>query len=865
MKIEVCLGDITKETTDAIVNAANKELLGGGGVDGAIHDGAGEGLLEECKKLNGCPVGRVRITGAYNLNCNYIIHTTGPRWKKDGSDEECKSLLTNCYWRSLVLAKTQGLSSISFPCISTGVYQYPKELAAKTAIETVRKYFDKFNGSEDQTLTSVRFVCFSEEDYNVYISLGIEAEKIVEEEAPFEFVEEDEVPFEFESPTNDSVDVSLEDIDDETDELTDEQLDELLGTDDDKKKNSEVDEQEELKQKLEEANKEYRETGETSLTDEEYDYLLETVDDEQFKNKIGVEVDKNKIDLPVKMGSMNKIKTDEEIDSWKKSKNLSESDIVLITPKFDGMSLLVSYEGGSFNGAYTRGNGEVGQDVTEHLRYTKIGQNKLPEDFTGYLVGEAIMKEKVFEKKYKEEFKNPRNMVSGILVGRKEISKELYDIDFIAFNVYSTTTEFVKRSAHIGFCNKYNNSKFGYLIPALTWKLSRVNSAEMQRVFDDIVHYQCDGVIMELNDCDRQLAMGLETNSLNPSFARAWKPDGGEGKPTKVIDISWSVSKSGYVKPVVQIETVDIAGVSINNVTGNNAKFIKDNNIGKGSIVTVIRSGDVIPKIINVVLPSSESGLCSNCPSCDSELDWNKTKVELVCPNGLCDEKVISQNVEFFKIMGVEEVGEGVVKQLYEAGYKSIPMIISTSQGEFEALDGFGERKAEIVYSQIHSKLTDVPVYTLQHASNLFKGLGERKLKLLEQYDSLDNKPQLSEILAIDGYSDKTADVYLKAFEKFWNYYETVKGFIHIKEYEPPVVGALSGKTFVFTGGKPKNLIDKINSLGGKEGTSVSNKAFAVITKEKGSGSSKEKKALDLGIHLWNWEELEDFLGENNE
>jgi DNA ligase (NAD+) len=279
----------------------------------------------------------------------------------------------------------------------------------------------------------------------------------------------------------------------------------------------------------------------------------------------------------------------------------------------------------------------------------------------------------------------------------------------------------------------------------------------------------------------------------------------------------------------------------------------------------VIRSGDVIPKIINVVLPSSELGLCSNCPSCDSELGWNKTKVELVCPNELCDEKVISQNVEFFKVMGVEEVGEGVVKQLYDAGYRNIPMIISTSEGEFENIDGFGERKAEIVYSQIHSKLKDVPIYTLQHASNLFKGLGERKLKLLDKYDSLDKKPQLSEVLLIDGYSNKTANVYLDAFDNFWDYYETIKGFVSIKEYVPPVIGVLSGKTFVFTGGKPKSLIDLILSLGGKEGTSVSGKVFAVIAKDKGGGSSKEKKAIDLGVNLWNWEELRNFLGEDNE
>ena len=132
--IHVKLGDITKDATDAIVNAANPSLLGGGGVDGAIHREAGPGLLNECRKLGGCKHGEARITGGHNLKARYVIHTPGPIYKNGRSGEA--ELLKNSYLNSLLLAKQNGLASISFPAISTGIYGYPRQEACKIAVDT---------------------------------------------------------------------------------------------------------------------------------------------------------------------------------------------------------------------------------------------------------------------------------------------------------------------------------------------------------------------------------------------------------------------------------------------------------------------------------------------------------------------------------------------------------------------------------------------------------------------------------------------------------------------------------------------------------------------------------------------------------
>lgn len=160
-KIHLEIGDITKLKVDAIVNAANSTLLGGGGVDGAIHRAAGLKLLEECKTLNGCPTGEAKITKGYNLPAKYVIHTVGPVWR-DGNHNEDK-LLASCYKNSLKLAKENRIRSIAFPAISTGIYGFPSDRAANIAVRTVKEFLEK-----DDSIEKVIFICFDEKTYLNY-------------------------------------------------------------------------------------------------------------------------------------------------------------------------------------------------------------------------------------------------------------------------------------------------------------------------------------------------------------------------------------------------------------------------------------------------------------------------------------------------------------------------------------------------------------------------------------------------------------------------------------------------------------------------------------------------------------------------
>lgn len=167
-KITVIKGDITKVQVDAIVNAANSGLLGGGGVDGAIHRAGGQAIMDECieirKRQGGCRTGEAVITTAGKLPARYVIHTVGPIWNGGKNNEE--QLLSNCYVNSLKLAVSNGVKSIAFPNISTGVYGFPKKLAAPIAVNAVSDFL-----KDDSSIEQVTFVCFDDENYNLYAEL----------------------------------------------------------------------------------------------------------------------------------------------------------------------------------------------------------------------------------------------------------------------------------------------------------------------------------------------------------------------------------------------------------------------------------------------------------------------------------------------------------------------------------------------------------------------------------------------------------------------------------------------------------------------------------------------------------------------
>ena len=621
---------------------------------------------------------------------------------------------------------------------------------------------------------------------------------------------------------------------------------------------------EQLKENIIEANASYRK-GNPIMSDSEYDTLLEELallsPDDDLLSLVGhVVVDESrKRRLPIDMASMNKIKSMDDVNDWCRLKGISKSEIVIITPKFDGLSLCVNELD---NSASTRGDGTFGQQSDEH--YKLIG-NHLYEDihedgdpfstlpFT-YTYGEVMMGKKKFEDDYSKDFANPRNLVAGLL-NSKSISESLKDCDYIKYGAICRT-KFSTKKEIIDELNSGQRVKVNYHICMI--------SELTEDLLIDLFHklspdYEIDGLIIEINDISIQNRLGRETSSNNPVWARAFKhPSFEQTAESEVIGISWNISKQGLLKPILHINPIKLDGVTVSNVTGNNARFVKDMGIGVGAKVLVKRSGMVIPLIVDVletvdfIQPTIEG----------VEVDWNEAGIELITLTET-DDQILKKNVAFFEILEADNVSEGVITQLWEAGHKTIKDILNLTKVDLEKIDRFGKRKASIVFNSIQKSVKDVQLSKLQHATGIFRGLGSKKLVLLEQFTE---KPSVDKVMVIDGFAEKSAKSYIDSYDEFFDFIKDLPVTIEEKVEVAPVGDDLVGKQFVFTGVRRKDLNEVIESRGGKIGSGVSKNTSYLVVKATGSGSSKENKAISLkeggqDIEVVTVEQLEELLG----
>jgi len=605
----------------------------------------------------------------------------------------------------------------------------------------------------------------------------------------------------------------------------------------------------ELKDKIKKANDSYR-VGNSIISDSEYDKLVEELSlispDDELLTKVGhvVTDESRKSKLPIEMASMNKIKSMDDINDWCRLKGISKSEVVIITPKFDGLSLCVDEK---TNESWTRGDGEFGQKSDEHY---KLIQNHLNLDEYSfiYTYGEVMIPKKVFIEKFSVDFANPRNLVAGLL-NSKTISDSLKDCQYIKYGAF-TNKSFNTKEEIINELNSGQESKVEYHI----CKISDLTEDLLIGLFQKFsTEYEIDGLIIEINDLTLQDNLGRETSSNNPVWARAFKhPSFEQSAETDIIGISWNISKQGLLKPILHINPVKLDGVTVSNVTGNNARFVKDLGLGVGAKVVVKRSGMVIPIIADVITPVEFVQ-----PTIEGvEVDWNENGIELITLTET-DEQRLKKIVAFFEILEADNVSEGVITQLWDAGYKNIKDILNLKISDLEKIDRFGKRKAQIVYNSIQKSVTGVQLSKLQHATGIFKGLGSKKLVLLEDFTT---KPTINQVMSIEGFAEVSAKSYIDSYDIFFDFIKDLPVTI-VEKVEVSKVGTdLDGKNFVFTGVRRPDLESVIESRGGKIGGSVSKNTTHLVMKAVGSGSSKEKKAIDLGVEVITVEQLEKLL-----
>ena len=606
---------------------------------------------------------------------------------------------------------------------------------------------------------------------------------------------------------------------------------------------------EQLKQQIIKANDAYR-LGQPIISDAKYDQLVEELSllspDDELLTKVGVEItdETRKGKLPIEMASMNKIKSMNDVDDWSRLKGISKKEMVIITPKYDGLSLCVNE---MTSEAWTRGDGEFGQKSSEHYSLIQNHLN-LEEDSFRFTYGEVMIPKQVFIDKFSADFANPRNLVAGLL-NSKTVSNSLKDCQYIKYGAVCNTIFDTKQEV-LNELNKGQKNKVQYYICELG-DLSEGLLIELFHKFS--TEFEIDGLIIELNDLSLQNKLGRETSSNNPVWARAFKhPSFEQSAETDVIGISWNISKQGLLKPILHITPVKLDGVTVSNVTGNNARFVKDLGLGIGAKVVVKRSGMVIPIIADVITtvefvqPTIEG----------VEVDWNDAGIELITLTETDDQK-LKKIVAFFEILEADNVSEGVITQLWEAGYKTIKDILTVTTSDLEKIDRFGKRKADIVYKSIQKSVSNVQLSKLQHATGIFKGLGSKKLVLLEDFKT---KPTVDQVMSIEGLAEVSAKSYIDSYDIFFDFIKDLPVTI-VEKVEAVKVGTdLEGKSFVFTGVRRTDLESDIESRGGKIGSGVSKTTTYLVMKAIGSGSSKEKKAIDLGVEVITVEQLEKLL-----
>ena len=586
----------------------------------------------------------------------------------------------------------------------------------------------------------------------------------------------------------------------------------------------------------------------STLTDNEYDILKEYMESRYPNNlilkAIGAPVNKKKkVKLPYFMASMDKIKPDtKSLGKWM----AKYKGPYVVSAKADGLSaLLVTKKQGESPELFTRGKGMEGTLITSFIPFLDI-----PDVHNCVVRGEIIMLQDVFKVKYlardgKKGYKNPRAAVIGIINAdfTMKNAAKYNDLNFVAYEVIKPS---LTPSAQMAFLEENNFITIKHVVLET---LTNEGLSELLVDWRKNYKYQNDGLVVS----DDHI---YPRTKKNPKHAFAFKMVLSDQKAeAKVLEVIWTPSKDGFLKPKVRIEPIELGGTTITYATAFNADFVKKNKIGMGALVEMIRSGDVIPHILRVITPARKAQMPP------PPYTWNNTHVDIIVDdiagNVKVKEKVISR---FFKHLEVDGLGAGNVKRLMNAGFDSIEKIINMKKEDFLLAEGFKDKLASKVFTSIHKKLEEASLVDIMAASNIFgRGMGRRRLRvILDAYpniikDEMSKTEAETKIAALKGFGDKTAQdfvIHLKAFLKFAKNAH-LENKLKVKKKKMNTNHPLFGKSIVMTGFRDKELVAELAALTGKAlSSNVSKNTFAVIVKSMDEDTGKADEARKEGIPL---------------
>lgn len=578
----------------------------------------------------------------------------------------------------------------------------------------------------------------------------------------------------------------------------------------------------------------YYNSGEDILTDSQYDALVLVLEESslgrEYVRQIGAPVRGEKVPLPYHMGSMNKIKEEGALVKWLEG----HPGPYYLSDKIDGVSLLIV---GNKRGikVYTRGGGDVGQDVSHLLPYLSLP----PVSKKKWAVrGEAIIPKEAFGR-WEVERKNPRSMTAGLInTDPARLDEEMaYDIHFVAFEVVypRLTPGQGYRWLEDGGWETVYHKKYRTLSAK---KLSQIYATRLEES-----PYDIDGLVVI------QDQMQTYAESGNPSYAFAFKGIT-EVKETTVRKVVWNPSKDGNLVPTLHLQPVTLSRSTVSKVTGIHARNVVDNGLGKGAVIQLIKSGEIIPRVISVLHPVE--------PELPPHSHWDSNGVHLVLDNPDTDARVqITRLTKFMVDIGVDGLSRGIVSRLYGAGYDTVEKILSLTPEVLVDVEGFAKTSAQKTVRSISKALEGLDLLTLMVASNLLgRSMSYTRLQtvldaypqIVKEYRKSSRSKWESKIEALPGFGSKNTEIFLAGLEEFIPFYREFTRHHTVQPYQglEEQGDLFQSQVVVFSGFRNGEWEKYIKSQGGKMGGNVSKNTTLLVWSE-GTGL-KWEAAEKLGI-----------------
>jgi DNA ligase (NAD+) len=564
------------------------------------------------------------------------------------------------------------------------------------------------------------------------------------------------------------------------------------------------------------------------------------------------------------MGSQNKVSNFSDLQRYFRLKNIPPQTDFLVQPKCDGISLEIEYQQGRVVDAITRGDGKIGDVITQNVVKMKNFRSKLNQEFTGSVRCELLVTFRDFAKLNElsdENYSNPRNAASGIsqrLDSKYSQLCTLMAVDLTSFdNGLGTEKEKMEYLNKLGIVTVENN-----FCP---------NLPRVEKIFSEFMDqkrlnypFEIDGLVVKINDLQLQQDLGFHNNRPKGQVAYKFPPNTDQ---TRILNIIWQTGPMGSVTPVAKVEPVIISGATITYASLANYDLVKQKNINIGDIVEVSRRGDVIPyveKVINKLTPNHALPP-KNCPSCKTPLQISDKNIS--CPNmSNCPAQILGSLNLFLKTLDIKNISGKTIQKLYEIGKVRLPGdFYNLKVEDFVGLEGLGEKSGSNIVREIQAKkqltlkqildAAAIPNFSSQRIQQLISSGFDTPQKILNlTVSDLESLPGIKSTLAqkiAEGINTRR-EVILSLLAK-----------VQLKV--EPKQNILSGKTFVITGSlsRPrKDIQNDIENRGGKVSSSVSSSTDYLVANSNDSNSSKFQTAQKLSIPVINEEQLNNLMSQ---